>query len=391
MIDLSGAGGLVAAAWRADRAYLIDLAYRMLGDIGAAEDVVQEAFLRLDLAEPGEVRDPRGWLTVVTSRLCLDRIRSAQTRRERPSDTAWLDSALSLGRQTVVDPADRVTLDEEVSEALLILLQRLSPAERVSFVLHDVFQLPFDQVAEILGKPSATCRQLAKRARAKVAGGPDTSKPEVADQELHKLSQTFLAACANGDLQALTAVLHDEVWGVADFTTGDPPQLRPRRSSQQVQRGADRIARTLLRFFGGNVTLVSAPAASGLAFLAFLQRRPYATITASVDDGLLTNLHVIVNQDALRASQLAHFSSERMTASRAASTCPSPPSKRPGHSMQVSLDSGGWPAFLRLDRPTQSQRVRGLLHLRGIATTAVATTVKGHLLVACEQSPVAVA
>ena len=77
MIDLSGAGGIVAVAWRADRAYLIDLAYRMLGDIGGAEDVVQEAFLRLDLVEPGEVRDPRGWLTVVTSRLCLDRIRSA--------------------------------------------------------------------------------------------------------------------------------------------------------------------------------------------------------------------------------------------------------------------------------------------------------------------------
>ena len=89
---------------------------------------------------------------------------------------------------------------------------------------------------------------------------------------------------------------------MADFTAGDPPQLRPRRSSQQVQRGADRIARTLLRFFGGNVTLVSAPAASGLAFLAFLQRRPYATITASVDGGLLTNMHVIVNQDALRAA-----------------------------------------------------------------------------------------
>jgi RNA polymerase sigma-70 factor (ECF subfamily) len=124
----------------------------------------------------------------------------------------------------------------------------------------------------------------------------------MADHELHRLSQTFLAACANGDLHALTAVLHDEVWGVADFTAGDPPQLRPRRSSRQVQRGADRIARTLLRFFGGNVTLVSAPAESGIAFVAFLQRRPYATITASVDDGLLTNMHVIVNQDALRAA-----------------------------------------------------------------------------------------
>jgi RNA polymerase sigma-70 factor (ECF subfamily) len=305
VIDLSGAGDFVAAAWRADRAYLIDLAYRMLGDIGAAEDVVQEAFLRLDMVEPGAVRDPRGWLTVVTSRLCLDRIRSAQNRREHPSDTAWLDSALSASQQTVVDPADRVTLDEEVSEALLILLQRLSPAERVSFVLQDVFQLPFDQIAEILGKPTATCRQLAKRARAKVAGGPDTTKREMADQQqLAKLSQTFLAASANGNLEALTALLHDDVWGIADFTAGEPPQLRPRRRSQQVQRGADRIARTLLRFFGGNVTLVSAPAVSGLAFLAYLQRRPYATITASVEGGLLTSMHVVVNLDALRAANL---------------------------------------------------------------------------------------
>jgi RNA polymerase sigma-70 factor (ECF subfamily) len=195
-------------------------------------------------------------------------------------------------------------LDEEVSEALLILLQRLSPAERVSFVLHDVFQLPFDDVAEILGKPSATCRQLAKRARAKVAAGSPTTKRQMADHELHKISQTFLAACANGDLEALTAVLHHEVWGIADFTTGDPPQIRPRRSSQQVQSGADRIAGTLLRFFGGNVTLVTTPAASGIAFLAFLQRRPYATITASLDRGLLTSLHVVVNQDALRAANL---------------------------------------------------------------------------------------
>jgi RNA polymerase sigma-70 factor (ECF subfamily) len=191
-----------------------------------------------------------------------------------------------------------------VSEALLILLQRLSPAERVSFVLHDVFQLPFDQVAEILGKSSATCRQLAKRARAKVASSPRTTKREMAEHELHEISQTFLAACANGDLKALTAVLHEQAWGVADFTAGDPPQLKPRRSSQQVQRGADRIARTLLRFFGGNVTIVSAPAASGVAFLAFLQRRPYATITASVDRGLLTNLHAVVNLDALRAADL---------------------------------------------------------------------------------------
>lgn len=151
-------------AWRADRAYLIDLAYRMLGDVGAAEDVVQEAFLRLDLAEPGEVRDPRDWLTVVTSRLCLDRIRSAHNRRGAAERYRVAGQWVQPRPAGSVDPADQVTLDDEVSEALLILLQRLSPAERVSFVLHDVFKLPFDQVAEILGKPTATCRQLAKRA-----------------------------------------------------------------------------------------------------------------------------------------------------------------------------------------------------------------------------------
>jgi RNA polymerase sigma-70 factor (ECF subfamily) len=143
-----------------------------------------------------------------------------------------------------------------------------------------------------------------------VAAGPDTTKSELADHELQKISQTFLAACANGDLQALTAVLHDEIWGVADFTAGDPPQIRPRRSSQQVQRGADRIARTLLRFFGSNVTLVSAPAASGLAFLAFLQRRPYATITASVEGGQLISMHAVVNLDALRAANSSNSRAE---------------------------------------------------------------------------------
>jgi hypothetical protein len=97
-------------------------------------------------------------------------------------------------------------------------------------------------------------------------------------------------------------VLHEQVWGVADFAVGDPPQLRPRRSRAQVQRGADRIARSLLRFFGGSVTIVSAPAVSGLAFLAFLEQRPYAIITASVDGRLVTSLHAVVNQDAVRAA-----------------------------------------------------------------------------------------
>ncbi|SHB37196.1 alternative RNA polymerase sigma factor SIGI [Mycobacterium tuberculosis] len=129
----------VSAAWRAHRAYLVDLAFRMVGDIGVAEDMVQEAFSRLLRAPVGDIDDERGWLIVVTSRLCLDHIKSASTRRERPQDiAAWHDGDASVSS---VDPADRVTLDDEVRLALLIMLERLGPAERVVFVLHEIFGL----------------------------------------------------------------------------------------------------------------------------------------------------------------------------------------------------------------------------------------------------------
>ena len=118
---------------RANRPYLVNLAYRMLGDVGAAEDVVQEAFVRWSAADG--VDDDRGWLTVVTSRLCLDQLRSAHSRREFPGDVPE--------RPGAGDPADRITLDDEVRLALLVVLQRLPPAERVAFVLHDVFGMPF--------------------------------------------------------------------------------------------------------------------------------------------------------------------------------------------------------------------------------------------------------
>lgn len=138
----------VSAAWRAHRAYLVDLAFRMVGDIGVAEDMVQEAFSRLLRAPVGDIDDERGWLIVVTSRLCLDHIKSASTRRERPQDiAAWHDGDASVSS---VDPADRVTLDDEVRLALLIMLERLGPAERVVFVLHEIFGLPYQQIARRL-------------------------------------------------------------------------------------------------------------------------------------------------------------------------------------------------------------------------------------------------
>ena len=145
----------VIQAWHAHRSYLIDLAFRMLGDIGAAEDVVQDAFSRLLRTTPGEIDDARGWLIVVTSGLCLDQIRSARARRERTHDASEIEytggEALT-DRDTLADPADRVTLDNTVRLALLVVLQRLSPAERVVFVLHDIFAVPFGSIAQTVGR-----------------------------------------------------------------------------------------------------------------------------------------------------------------------------------------------------------------------------------------------
>ncbi len=161
------ASAQIAEAWRHHRPYLVNLAYQMLGDVGDAEDVAQEAFLRLSSADAGTIEDVRAWLTVVAGRLCLDQVRSARARYERPDDIGA--EAVTLNQPGRLNPADRVTLDDEVRTALLEVLRRLSPGERVSFVLHDVFGVPFDAIAETVGRPVGTCRQLARRARAKFA------------------------------------------------------------------------------------------------------------------------------------------------------------------------------------------------------------------------------
>jgi RNA polymerase sigma-70 factor (ECF subfamily) len=277
-----------AAAWRADRAYLVDLAFRMLGDVGDAQDVVQEAFVRLARAAPGAVDDPRGWLTVVTSRLCLDQIRSARVRRERVAG-AVEDAAVPVSGTAGVDPADRVTLDDEVRAALLVLLERLSPAERVAFVLHDVFRMPFEVVARTLGRPAATCRQLARRARRKVAELPPRPH-EVVPAEHRLVAERFARACTTGDLDALLAVLHPQAWGRADLGPGFPGGV-------QVKRGALAVAANLVHFYGPGpdgrgATMVGHPLGTGPALLAYFGRELFAVVGLTVEDGLVVAVQV---------------------------------------------------------------------------------------------------
>ncbi len=261
----AGDGAKIVQAFREHRPYLIDLAFRMLGDIGAAEDAVQDAFTRLLAADIDEIEDERGWLIVVTSRLCLDRIRSARARRERPHDAAEIEFVAPPAQGLLANPADRVTLDDSVSLALLVLLQRLSPAERVVFVLHDIFGVPFPTVAETVGRAAPACRQLARRARQKIAEGQSGARFEIAGAEHRAVTEKFIAACASGDLDGLLAVLAPDAWGDIDLGPDGPPR--------DVVHGAAQIARNLLTFWGP-ATLVSQPVAGAAGAARLPRPRP---------------------------------------------------------------------------------------------------------------------
>src|SRR5260370_7466817 len=158
-------------------------------------------------ANLGEIEDQRGWLIVVTSRLGLDQIKSARSRRERAHDAIEIEFIAPPAGQALADPADRVTFDDGVRLALLVVLQQLSPAERVAFVLHDIFGMPFDTVAETVGRSAPACRQLASRARQKMAAGPGGARFDIASAEHRLVTGKFIAACSNGDLSALLALL----------------------------------------------------------------------------------------------------------------------------------------------------------------------------------------
>ncbi|QFG21450.1 RNA polymerase sigma factor SigJ [Actinomadura sp. WMMB 499] len=235
----------LAEAFEAERPRLLRVAYATLGSLTEAEDCVQEAWLRLRrLDDPAGIRDLRAWLTRTVGRLALDALGSARARRERYVGT-WLPEPVVAAPGPAgaspagADPADRVTLDESVSTALLVVLETLSPAERTAFLLHDVFGLPFEEVAGIVGRSPAAVRQLASRARRHVAAGRPRFPPTPAEQRA--LVAAFVAACRNGDLDGLVALLAPDVTCRADG--GGKVSTLPRDV-----HGAERVARALIAF-----------------------------------------------------------------------------------------------------------------------------------------------
>jgi RNA polymerase sigma-70 factor (ECF subfamily) len=271
----------MSEAWKAHRPHMVDLAFRMLGDIGRAEDVVQEAFTRLLRTSVDDIEDVRGWLIVVTSRLCLDQIKSARSRRERSSETSVLDAQ---ARPSALDPADRVTLDDNVRLALLVVLERLTPAERVVFVLHDIFEMPFETVAETVGRTAPACRQLARRARLKIEDAHGQHMVATDAPEQRRVTEKFIEACSTGSLDALLAVLDPDVTGDVD--------TRP----HVLVEGAALVARNFLRYWSSPGTSLVALSAGGQAtILAFVDRELHGVFVLGMEGGRVTDVHGILD------------------------------------------------------------------------------------------------
>ena len=197
----------LAQEFEHQRPHLRGVAYRMLGSISEAEDAVQEAWVRLDRRDPGGTDDLRGWLTVVVGRICLDMLRSRKTRREDYAGS-WLPEPIVTGAIDESPERDAVMADS-VGLALLVVLETLTPAERLAFVLHDVFAVPFDEIAEVVGKTPAAARQLASRARRRVREGAPSPDADLVVQR--RVVDAFLAAARAGDFEALLRVLDPDV------------------------------------------------------------------------------------------------------------------------------------------------------------------------------------
>lgn len=231
----------VQDAWAADRPYLMAVASGMLESHEDAEDVVQEAFARLAAASPDEIDDVRGWLVVVTRRLCLDRLDLAESRRTTATAEPPQPPGAAGG---IPDPADAIMLRDEVRAALSVVIGRLSPAERTSFVLHDIFGFPFDAVAGLTGRSPAACRQLARRARLSVGTGSsrdELAAPWQGSSEAASLAERFIAVCEGGDVHGLIGLLDPEAAGFP-VVIGIGPVLGV--------RGARAVAARAMRFFG---------------------------------------------------------------------------------------------------------------------------------------------
>jgi RNA polymerase sigma-70 factor (ECF subfamily) len=284
----------LAERFEAHRTHLRAVAYRMLGSLSEADDAVQEAWLRLSRADSREVENLGGWLTTVVGRVCLDVLRRRTSRREDPLETHLPDPIVSHANGG--DPEHEAVLADAVGLALLVVLDTLAPAERVAFVLHDVFALPFEEIGPIVGRSPTAARQLASRARRRVRGGAAVSDAHVTRQR--DVVDAFFAAAREGDFDALVAVLDPDV-----VLRSDGGRARP--DASVVVRGAPAVAGRALTFAQPSA-LVRPALVNGVAgVVVTVDGRPISLMGFIVRRGKVVEIDAIADPERLRRLDLA--------------------------------------------------------------------------------------
>jgi len=277
----------LAARFEEDRPHLRSVAYRMLGSLNEADDAVQEAWLRLSRSDTRDIENLTGWLTTVTARVCLNMLRSRGSRREDLMGPHVPDPVVSLEGE--IDPEQETVLADSVGLALHVVLETLAPAERLAFVLHDMFAVPFDEIASIVGRSPDAARQLASRARRRVQGAavPDTDlghQREVVD--------AFFAAARGGDFEALVAVLDPDV-----VLRSDGGPRRPAFSA--VARGPEAVAGRAMTFARPAANLRPALVNGAAGVVVVVAGRPVSVVGFTVRQGKIVAIDALADPDRL--------------------------------------------------------------------------------------------
>jgi RNA polymerase sigma-70 factor (ECF subfamily) len=284
----------LAERFEEHRTRLRGVAYRMLGSLGEAEDAVQETWLRLRRADASGVDNLAGWLTTVVGRVCLDMLRSRTSRREDPAGVHIPDPVVTP--EDGSEPEREALLGDAVGMALLVVIETLSPAERLAFVLHDVFAVPFEEIAPIVERTPAAARQLASRARRRVQGTSKVPQASLAHQR--EVVDAFVAASREGDITALLAVLDPEV--VLRLDRGDAPA-----GGSKLVRGADGVVGLGFRFSGPGWLARPARVNGAAGIVVTYEGRPMAVIGFTVNSGRITGIDILADPKRVRGLDLA--------------------------------------------------------------------------------------
>src|SRR6266571_3125862 len=281
----------LAEQFEAYRSHLRAVAYRMLGSVSEADDAVQESWLRLSRSDTSGVENLGGWLTTVVARVCLDMLRSRESRHEEPLDEHVPDPIVS--REDGMDPEHEALLADSVGLALLVVLNTLNPAERLAFVLHDLFAVPFDEIAPIVGRSPTEARQLASRARRRVQGA--ATVPDVDLTRQREVVDAFLAASRGGNFDALLAVLDPDVVLRADYAA------MYMGTSEEV-RGAAAVAKQ----FSGRARFAQPALVNGAVGLVWAPRgRPHVVFGFTITHGKIVEIDLVADPEHLRQLDLA--------------------------------------------------------------------------------------